>query len=80
MVGKGFKVVLGPRRVQADQMVIEPGGMEGGANNRHCRADRWLFVLAGRGTALVKTRRIALKAGSLLLIEHGEQHEIRHGD
>lgn len=76
--GHGFKVVLGNRRVQAAQMVIEPGGKEGGPGNRHRGADQWLFVLSGRGVAIVKTRRIALKAGSLLLIEHGEQHEIRN--
>jgi mannose-6-phosphate isomerase-like protein (cupin superfamily) len=74
---KGFRVVLGNRRVQAAQMVIAPGGAEGGPENRHKGADQWLFVLAGRGVAKVGTRRIALRRGTLLLIEHGERHEIR---
>ena len=74
--GKGFKVVLGNRRVQAAQMVISPGQSEGGPGNQHKGADQWLFVVAGRGLARIKGRRIPLKAGSLLLIEHGEQHEI----
>jgi mannose-6-phosphate isomerase-like protein (cupin superfamily) len=76
--GKGFKVALGNRRVQAAHMVIEPGGAEGGPGNRHRGADQWLFVVAGRGLALVGGRRIPLKAGSLLLVEHNEQHEIRN--
>jgi mannose-6-phosphate isomerase-like protein (cupin superfamily) len=76
--GKGFKVVLGNRRVQAAQMVIEPGDAEGGPSNRHKGADQWLFVLAGSGIAKINGRRIPLKTGSLLLIEHGEQHEIRN--
>lgn len=76
--GKGFKVVLGNRRVQAAQMVISPGGSEGGPGNRHRGADQWLFVVAGTGIAKINGRRLALKAGSLLLIEHGEQHEIRN--
>ncbi len=76
--GKGFKVVLGNRRVQAAQMVIEPGDAEGGPGNRHKGADQWLFVIAGSGIAKINGRRIPLKTGSLLLVEHGEQHEIRN--
>jgi mannose-6-phosphate isomerase-like protein (cupin superfamily) len=76
--GKGFKVLAGNRRVQAAQMVIAPGGSEGGPGNRHRGSDQWLFVVAGVGVAKLKGRRIALKVGSLLLIEHGEQHEIRN--
>ena len=30
------------------------------------------------GIAKIKGKRIALKTGSLLLVEHGEQHEIRN--
>jgi mannose-6-phosphate isomerase-like protein (cupin superfamily) len=76
--GKGFHVVMGNRRVQAAQMVIEPGGAEGGPENRHRGSDQWLFVLAGRGIAIVKGKRHALKAHTLVLIEHGERHEIRN--
>lgn len=76
--GKGFKVVLGNRRVQAAQMVIAPGDSEGGPRNRHRGADQWLFVIAGTGTATVSGRRHALKRHSLLLIEHGEQHQIQN--
>ena len=46
--------------------------------NPHRGADQWLYVVAGSGTARVKNRRIPLHPGSLLLIEHGERHEIQN--
>jgi mannose-6-phosphate isomerase-like protein (cupin superfamily) len=76
--GKGFNVVLGNRRSQAAQMVLEPGDSEGNRNNRHDGADQWLFVVSGTGVANVNERRVPLRAGSLLLIEHGDRHEIRN--
>jgi mannose-6-phosphate isomerase-like protein (cupin superfamily) len=76
--GAGFKVIAGNRRAQAAQMVIEPGGAEGGPKNRHRGSDQWLLVVAGAGTAIVSGRRHLLKPRSLLLIEHGERHEIRN--
>jgi mannose-6-phosphate isomerase-like protein (cupin superfamily) len=76
--GKGFRVAIGNRRCQAAEMVIPPGEAEGGPSNRHRGADQWLFVIDGTGVAKINGRRIPLKAGTLLLIEHGEQHEIRN--
>ncbi len=76
--GKGFRIAMGNRRTQAAQMVIAPGEAEGGPGNRHRGADQWLFVVSGSGTALIKGRRYALREGTLLLIEHGDQHEIRN--
>lgn len=76
--GKGFRVALGNRRCQAAEMVIPPGDAEGGPGNRHRGADQWLFVVEGNGTAFVKGRRYPLRAGTLLLIEHGDEHEIRN--
>jgi mannose-6-phosphate isomerase-like protein (cupin superfamily) len=75
---KGFRVVRGNRRSQAAEMVIPPGEAEGDPGNRHRGADQWLFVLAGRGEALVKGRRHRLGPGNLILIERGERHEIRN--
>ena len=75
--GKGFRVTFGNRRCQAAEMVIQPGGAEGGPKNRHRGADQWLFVVAGQGVALIKGARYQLKTATLLLIEHGDQHEIR---
>ena len=76
--GNGFRVVVGNRRSQAATMTLEPGGCEGGPDNRHRGADQWLFVKSGRGAAVVNGRRVALQAGSLLLIERGDRHEIRN--
>ncbi|MET1081483.1 MAG: cupin domain-containing protein [Burkholderiales bacterium] len=76
--GNGFNVVLGNRRSQAAQMVLEPGGAEGNARNRHSGADQWLLVVKGTGTAKINRRRVTLRSGMLLLIERGDRHEIRN--
>jgi len=34
-------------------------------------------VLSGTGTALVNRKRVALKPGTLLLVEHKDRHEIK---
>jgi mannose-6-phosphate isomerase-like protein (cupin superfamily) len=64
--GRGFKVIIGNRRVQAAQMVIAPGDSEGGPQNRHRSADQWLFVVAGTGITIVGGGSHALKTHSLL--------------
>ncbi len=74
--GKGFRVVFGNRASQAAEMVLEPGGREGDADNRHRGADQWLFVVSGTGTARVNRKRYGLAAGTLLLIGRRERHEI----
>jgi mannose-6-phosphate isomerase-like protein (cupin superfamily) len=76
--GRGFKVVLGNRRAQAATMTIAHRDSEGGPDNRHRGADQWLFVESGSGTAIVEGRRHALRAGTLILIERGNRHEIRN--
>ena len=74
--GRGFRVALGNRRSQAAQMVLAPGESEGGPDNRHRGSDQWLFVVSGTGAARVNGQRVPLRAGTLLLIEHGDIHEI----
>ena len=76
--GQGFKVVAGNRRSQCATMTLGPGDTEGGPDNRHRGADQWLFVESGTGIAIVSGSRIPLRAGSLVLIERGETHEIRN--
>jgi len=76
--GKGFKVLIGNRRVQAARMTLPPGDSEGGPANRHRGSDQWLYVASGRGTAIIKGKRYTLRAGTLMLIEHGDRHEIRN--
>ena len=76
--GVGFRVALGNRRAQAAEMVIRAGHAEGGPSNRHRGADQWLYVVSGNGVAKVKGARYPLRAGTLLLIEEKDQHEIRN--
>jgi mannose-6-phosphate isomerase-like protein (cupin superfamily) len=76
--GRGFKVAVGNRRSQAATMTLEPGDSEGGPDNCHHGADQWLFVASGTGLAVVNGSRVRLRAGSLLLMEHGDRHGIRN--
>ena len=77
-VTKGFRVILGNPASQAAEMVLAPGDREGGAHNRHRGADQWLFVVSGSGSARINGRRYPLRARMLLLIEHGDEHEIEN--
>jgi mannose-6-phosphate isomerase-like protein (cupin superfamily) len=75
---RGFRIVLGNRHSQAAEMVLAPGSVEGGPRNRHRGADQWLYVVDGTGTALVNRRNIALRRGTLLLIERRDEHQIKN--
>ena len=77
-LGKGFRVALGNRRSQAAEMIIAPGDAEGDRENRHRGSDQWLLVLSGTGVATVNDKRHPLRRNLLLLIEHGDRHEIRN--
>jgi mannose-6-phosphate isomerase-like protein (cupin superfamily) len=76
--GHGFHIVLGNEHSQAAQMTIAPGETEGGPYNRHRSADQWLFVVSGRGVAIVQGERVDLREGTVVLIQRGEIHEIRN--
>ena len=76
--GKGFRVAYDVRLAQAAEMVLAPGDSEGGPDNRHRGADQWLFVVSGTGVAMVEGRCVPLKAGTLLVIERRERHEVRN--
>lgn len=75
---KGFRVSVGNERSQGAVMVLAAGDTEGGTDNRHRGADQWLIVTEGTGAAIVNGRNVALKAGSMVLIEAGDTHEIRN--
>ncbi len=76
--GQGFRVVLCNGKAQAAQMTLKPEETTGGSENRHKGADQWLYVIAGTGVAIVNDERVELRTGTLLLIEHGDKHEIRN--
>lgn len=75
---KGFRVSVGNKKSQGAVMVLGPGDSEGGPDNRHRGADQWLFVSEGTGEAVINRRKVPLKAGTLVLIEAGDTHEIRN--
>jgi mannose-6-phosphate isomerase-like protein (cupin superfamily) len=75
---RGFHVGISSRSAQAASMVLAPGGVEGGAGNKHRGADQWLYVVSGTGVARVNGRRIELEPGTVLLIERGDVHEVRN--
>lgn len=72
----GWTVLGGTERSQAAMMTLDPGERTGGADNTH-DADQWLYVISGKGIAVVAGREQPIGGGSLLLIEAGEPHEIR---
>lgn len=80
--GEGFRVAFEVRRAQCAEMVLAPGDREGDDDNRHRGADQWLYVVEGRGLAVVEVdgrkRRVVLEPGRLLVIEKGERHEVRN--
>ncbi len=73
----GFHILGGSRRSQAATMVLAAGSSTGGPRNQHPNSEQWLYVLSGEGKAIVDGQEIALGAGSFLLIEAGENHEIQ---
>jgi mannose-6-phosphate isomerase-like protein (cupin superfamily) len=75
---EGFRVAFGNVRAQGAVMTIAPGEREGDAQNRHAKADQWLYVVEGSGTAVVEGKPQTLRPGVLLLIEKGERHEVRN--
>ncbi|MFA5515394.1 MAG: cupin domain-containing protein [Desulfuromonadales bacterium] len=74
----GFHVLAGTDRSEAAAMVLAGGESTGGPDNRRLGSDQWLFVIAGRGRAVVAGQEVALGKGSLLLIEAGEAHQIEN--
>ena len=76
--GEGFRIAIGNARSQGAEMILAPGDCEGGPDNRHRGSDQWLFVVAGSGVAVIRGKRQRLRAGTLVLIERGDTHEIRN--
>lgn len=74
----GFRLSVANAKSQAAVMVLTMGGKEGGSDNFHKGADQWLYVVEGSGIAIVNGRKTRLKAGTIVLIEAGDRHEIRN--
>lgn len=75
--GFSFDVLLTTERLQAAFMCLGRGESSG-AGSVHADADQLVYVLAGRGVAVVEGRDHRLGSGSLFLIPAGSEHEIRN--
>lgn len=79
-----FELLARTEGAQAAKMTLQPGkASDEEPSNEHRRSEQWLFVVSGTGTAKIGKRRgslrnVRLRAGSLLLIEKGELHQIRN--
>ena len=76
--GKLFKPLLNTPSLQAAMMTLKPDKVSGEFGIEHPKAEQWLFVVSGSGVAIGKSSRIALRAGSLLLIRKNEPHQIKN--
>jgi mannose-6-phosphate isomerase-like protein (cupin superfamily) len=79
-----FNILFNTPNAQAAMMTLRPGGVsDEEPSNEHPRSEQWLFVISGSGEASIgkrrgQLRRVKLSENSLLLIEKGEQHQIRN--
>lgn len=71
-----FEIVGETERSQAATMTLAPGQSTGGPTNAHAASDQWLYVVSGRGRATIEGDVHELRAGTLVLVEPGETHEI----
>jgi mannose-6-phosphate isomerase-like protein (cupin superfamily) len=83
-IRKEFEILVSTRGAQAAKMILRPKATsDDEVSNEHPRSEQWLFVISGTGEATIgprtgATRRVPLKANSLLLIEKGDLHQIRN--
>jgi mannose-6-phosphate isomerase-like protein (cupin superfamily) len=72
----GFDTLGSTDNSQGATLVVQPQTKTGGPANRHPASDQWIYVIAGAGRAIIAEREAHLDAGTILLIEAGETHEI----
>jgi mannose-6-phosphate isomerase-like protein (cupin superfamily) len=78
-----FLPLTATREAQLAIMNLPPGGESDEAlSNEHPRCEQWMYVTSGRGRATVVTndrrRSVDLQAGTLLVIEKQERHQIKN--
>ena len=72
----GFDTLASTDNSQGATLVVQPQTKTGGPDFRHSMSDHWVYVIAGAGRAVIAGREAHLDAGTILLIEAGETHEI----
>lgn len=73
-----FEVLESTERSQVAEMVLSAGQSTGGPNNKHPDSDQWLYVIEGKGKAIIEDRTVKFSSGDLVLIEAGENHEVKN--
>jgi mannose-6-phosphate isomerase-like protein (cupin superfamily) len=73
-----FKVLGGTSHSQVAEMVLKAGESTGGSDNKHEKSDQWLYVVSGSGQAIIDGKSEEINSGDLLLIEAGENHQIKN--
>jgi oxalate decarboxylase/phosphoglucose isomerase-like protein (cupin superfamily) len=79
-----FKPIGETRSAQAAMMTLRPGATsDEELSNEHPRAEQWIYVVSGSGKATTQkaggSRRVtALRAGTLVVIEKGERHQLKN--
>ncbi|WP_193222171.1 cupin domain-containing protein [Alkalilimnicola sp. S0819] len=73
-IGDGLEELARTERSEGLTLVLHPGQF---CEPEPAPTDQWLLVLSGRGVATVNGRELALRGGTLLLIERGEFNELR---
>ena len=79
-----FDLLVATKGAQAAKMTLRRGATsDDEPSNEHPACEQWLFVISGKGEAVIgkrsgSLRRVALTENSLLLIEKGELHQIKN--
>ena len=76
--GRMFKPLMSTPSAQAAMMTLRPGQVSGEFGDEHPKAEQWLFVISGSGVAIGKNSRVSIRAGSLVLIQKREPHQIKN--
>lgn len=71
------RVLGGTERSQAVQIVLQPGSSTGQTDGSY-GGDEWIFVQEGRGRVIVSGHRMPIEAGTAVLVEAGEEHELEN--
>lgn len=72
-----FEILTGTGKSQIASMVLKPGESSGEYGNEHAGSDQILLVLAGNADLTVNGEELRLTTGDVILIEAGEQHQVR---
>lgn len=55
-----WKILAETKKSNAASMTLKRGKSTGGPDNKH-PADQWLFVLSGRGVAIISKKKISMR-------------------